>query len=259
MSFFSYNNNNAQAKARPLPAELSLASVMRQVYIWLALGLFIGFGIAFVAKLTAGPALDRAFVTGNISAVSGLWMFNPIVMIGSLVLYLILSLTLSFTIHRLNPGVAAAMYLALTAVFGVTITSVLMWYNWGAILAAFASTAGMFGAMAVIGYTTKTDLSRFGSILLMGLIGMLIASVVNIFLGSGLLGMIISFVGVVIFCGLTAYDTQWIKNNAGMVAQTGDPAMAQRVAIYGAFHLFLDFVNLFMYLLRIFGELQGRR
>jgi FtsH-binding integral membrane protein len=180
-------------------------------------------------------------------------LFNPVLMIGSLVVYLILGFTLQPIIMRANPTVAVLFFLAFSAVFGVTVSFILLGYAPQAIVAAFVASAGMFGAMTLIGYTTKTDLSKFGSILTMAVIGMVIASLVNIFLGSPVVYMLISYAGVLIFAGLTAYDTQWIKNNAGMVASGGDRAAAQRIALIGAFHLMLDFVNLFIFLLRIFG------
>ncbi|MGH2501404.1 MAG: Bax inhibitor-1/YccA family protein, partial [Ktedonobacterales bacterium] len=113
---------------------------------------------------------------------------------------------------------------------------------------------GMFGAMALIGYTTKLDLSKLGTILLMALIGLIIAMVVNFFLANPILYWIVSIGGVVIFSGLTAYDTQWIKRQAMAVGSSGNSDAAHRIALIGAFHLFLDFVNLFLSLLRIFGR-----
>jgi hypothetical protein len=118
----------------------------------------------------------------------------------------------------------------------------------------------MFGAMSIFGYTTKVDLSRFRNLLFMALIGLIIASVVNLIFfagGNNLLYWLVNYAGVVIFVGLTAYDTQWIKNYAGRVSTSGDADMGQRVALVGAFHLFLDFVNLFLFLLNILGG--GRR
>jgi FtsH-binding integral membrane protein len=254
MSFFS----NTSAESRPLPSELDLGMIMRQVYTWLALGLVVCFGIAFVLSNAAGVALQQA-VNGNVGALNETtyFLFNPIVWLVSLVVYLILAFALQPIIMRANPTVGVLFFLLFTGVFGFMMSTIFLAYAPSAIIAAFVATAGMFGAMTLIGYTTKTDLSKFGSILLMALIGLLIATVVNLFLNSGVLYMLISYAGVLIFAGLTAYDTQWIKNNAGSVAGSGDRVAAQRIALIGAFHLFLDFVNLFLFLLQLFGG--GRR
>jgi FtsH-binding integral membrane protein len=252
MSFFS----NTNAESRPLSSDLDLGMIMRQVYIWLALGLVVCFGIAFVLANAAGVKLDQA-LEGNIAA-SKFFLFNPAVMIVSLVVYLILAFALQPIIMRASPTVGALFFLLFTGVFGFMMSIILLSYKPASIIAAFVATAGMFGAMTLIGYTTKTDLSKFGSILIMALIGLFIATLVNLFLNSGPLNMLISYAGVLIFAGLTAYDTQWIKNNAGSVASGGDRAAAQRIALIGAFHLFLDFVNLFLFLLRIFGGSSRR-
>jgi FtsH-binding integral membrane protein len=247
MSFFS----NTNAESRPLSSDLDLGMIMRQVYTWLALGLVVCFGIAFVISNAAGVALNQ-IQAGNLRATS-FFLFNPVVMIGSLVVYLILAFALQPIIMRANPTVGALFFLLFTGVFGFMMSTIFLAYAPSAIIAAFVATAGMFGAMTLIGYTTKTDLSKFGSILLMALIGLFIATLVNLFLNSPVVNMLISYAGVLIFAGLTAYDTQWIKNNAGSVASGGDRVAAQRIALIGAFHLFLDFVNLFLFLLRIFG------
>jgi FtsH-binding integral membrane protein len=251
MSFFS----NTSVESRPLPSELDLGTIMRQVYTWLALGLVVCFGIAFVLSNAAGVAVNQ-LEAGNIGATS-YFLFNPIVWVVSLVVYLILAFALQPIIMRANPTVGALFFLLFTGVFGFMMSTIFLAYAPSAIIAAFVATAGMFGAMTLIGYTTKTDLSKFGSILLMALIGLFIATLVNLFLNSPMLYMLISYAGVLIFAGLTAYDTQWIKNNAGAVASGGDRTAAQRIALIGAFHLFLDFINLFLFLLSIFGG--GRR
>src|SRR5262249_36266856 len=148
------------------------------------------------------------------------------------------------------------LYLIFTAIFGLLISTIFVAYSSTQIWSAFAATAGMFGVMSLIGFTTKLDLSKLGAILFMGLIGIIIASIVNIFLHNAAIYCIVTYAAVVIFCGFRAYDTQWIRRNASSVAVSGDASAAGRVALLGAFRLFLDFVNLFLNLLRIFG---GRR
>jgi hypothetical protein len=134
------------------------------------------------------------------------------------------------------------------------VSSIFVVYSTVSIEWTFLATAGMFGVMALIGYTTKLDLSRFGAILLLALIGILVASLVNFFLHSEALYWIVTYAGVAIFCGLTAYDMQWIKRQAASISGSGSEVAIERVALIGAFHLFLDFVNLFLFLLRIFGR-----
>lgn len=252
MGFYS----NSSVESRPFPSSLDFSAIMRQVYVWLALGLLVGFGVSFFVGNTALRALETAVQQGwtQQQLVSSSILFNPAVMIVSLILYIIMAFALYPVIMRASTTVGAIFYLAFTALFGFMISSIFLQYQAGTIAAAFVATAGMFGAMSIIGFTTKIDLSKFGSILMMALIGLLIASLVNLFLRSEAIYWIISYAGVLIFAGLTAYDTQWIKNNAAQVAATGNRDAAQRIALIGAFHLFLDFVNLFLFLLRILGS-----
>ena len=130
-------------------------------------------------------------------------------------------------------------------------------YTAGTILSAFLVTGGMFAVMSLIGYTTRIDLSRFRAILFMGVIGIIIASLVNFFLHSEAVYWLVTYAGVVIFAGLTAYDTQWIKRTAATASLSGSAQTQTRVALLGAFKLFLDFVNLFLFVLRILGR-SGR-
>jgi FtsH-binding integral membrane protein len=258
MGFFS----SAEVESRSQPMGLSMSSIMRQVYLWLMAGLLVAFGIAFILGAPVRDLLNVA-LSGDATAaqlaqleraIASSPLLNPVLSIGALIAYFILAFALQPIIMRANTTVGAAFYFLFTALFGYMLGGILLAYQIGDIMAAFIATAGMFGVMSFLGYTTKIDLSRFGSIFLMALIGLLIASIVNIFLRSPAVTWIITYAGVLIFAGLTAYDTQWIKNNAAAVAQTGDQTGAQRIALIGAFHLFLDFVNLFLFLLRIFAN-----
>ena len=238
MSF--YSNSNVDAR----PAGIDIMSVMRQVYLWMTLGLAV------------------SAITSFGMAVSGLTIYmvrNPILAFLPFILYIILAIALQPVIMRSAPTVGAIFYLLVTAVLGVAISSIFLLYRINTIGYAFIATTATFATMSVIGYTTKRDLSRMGGILTMALIGLIIASVVNIFLASTALDWLINYAGVLIFVGLTAYDTQWIKNYAGSVAASGNPDMVQRVALIGAFHLYLDFVNLFLFILRIMGGGRGGR
>lgn len=256
MGFFS----SAEVESRPLPMGLSMSSIMRQVYLWLMAGLLVAFGIAFILGAPVRDLLNVA-LSGDATAAAQLEraiasspLLNPVLSIGALIAYFILAFALQPIIMRANTTVGAAFYFLFTALFGYMLGGILLAYQIGDIMAAFIATAGMFGVMSFLGYTTKIDLSRFGSIFMMALIGLIIASIVNIFLRSPAVTWIITYAGVLIFAGLTAYDTQWIKNNAAAIAETGDQTGAQRIALIGAFHLFLDFVNLFLFLLRIFAN-----
>lgn len=135
---------------------------------------------------------------------------------------------------------------------GAVLSFVFLAYTMTSITQVFFITAGTFGAMAFIGTTTKRDLTKFGGILLMGLIGIIIASIVNLFVGSSMFDLILSYIGVLLFVGLTAWDAQQIKRALYMAPDAGESA--QKIALLGALNLYLDFINLFLYLLRIFGR-----
>jgi len=158
---------------------------------------------------------------------------------------------LSFRIERMSLGTARATFLGYAALIGVTLSSIFVVYTYSSIAEVFFITAATFGAMSLWGYTTRTDLTGFGSFLFMGLIGLVIAMVVNMFLHSSTMGFVISAIGVLVFTGLTAYDTQSIKE---MYVAGDDGTVAGRKAIYGALRLYLDFVNLFLMILRLMGS-----
>jgi uncharacterized protein len=235
----SYNYNNPGypgALGQSYAGSRSISDIMRLVYLWVAAGLVICFGVSFFVAATASPLL-----------------FNPVVSIVALVAYIGLAFTFYPIIRRVSVAFGAVLYLAFAAVFGLLISAVWYEYATGTIFRAFITTAAMFGIMSIIGFTTKLDLSRLGAIFLMALIGLIVASIINIFLASSVLYFIISLVGVVIFCGLITYDTQWIKRNAGGLVTSGDGQAIGKLALVGAFHLFMDFVNLFLFLLELFG------
>ncbi len=146
------------------------------------------------------------------------------------------------------------MFFVYAAINGMTLSTIFLVYELGSIGMAFLIAACMFGAMSLIGYSTKKDLSQWRSFLMMGLIGLIVVSVVNMFLGSAGMDWVISLVGVMLFLGLTVYDTQKIKQMTVMSLQTGDEAVASKMGILGALKLYLDFVNIFLYLLRFFGR-----
>ena len=159
---------------------------------------------------------------------------------------------LSAAVHRMQPGTARLVFFAFAAVMGLSLSSIFIVFTGESIARTFFITAASFGALSLFGYTTKKDLSGFGSFLIMGVFGLIIAMIVNIFLQSSGLQFAISALGVLIFAGLTAYDTQRLKHTYDMVA--GDVAAAGRASILGALTLYLDFINLFTFLLHFMGN-----
>jgi FtsH-binding integral membrane protein len=158
---------------------------------------------------------------------------------------------MSFGINKMSAAKAQTVFWIFAALMGISLSSIFLMYTGGSIARVFFITSGTFGAMSIYGYTTKRDLTKLGSFLMMGLIGIIIASLVNIFLKSPMMYFVISILGVLIFVGLTAYDTQKIKNMYA-VSDTGE--LMGKKAVMGALTLYLDFINLFIMLLRLFGQ-----
>lgn len=213
-----------------------LVDYMTKVYGWMFLGLAL---TALVAYFTANSSSLLEYLVQHRSMFLILFI-GELALVGFLVV----------RIHKLSVQAATLLFLGYAALNGIVFGFLLLIYTAGSIAATFAITAGTFGVMSLIGYTTKTDLTSFGKLMMMGLIGIIIASVVNIFLHSSMLYWLISYVGVAVFVGLIAYDTQKIK----AYALIEDAQMRKKGAIMGALALYLDFVNLFLMLLRLFGR-----
>jgi len=209
---------------------------MASVYRWMTLGLLVTAGVAFYVAST--PSVLQV-VIGNRAVFWGL----VIAQFG-------LVITLSAAVNKLSAGVAGALFLLYSALTGATMSVVLLAYTGASVASAFAVTAGTFLAMSIYGTVTKRDLTSWSSFLFMGLIGVVIASVVNIFMNSGMLSWVISAAAVVVFTGLTAYDTQRLRRMAAAGASVA------ALPVNGALALYLDFINLFLSILNIFG---GRR
>ena len=231
------NNFYNQVEERVQSSALSFPALMSKVYLWMTLALVVtGMTAYYVAS---SPAILYAIVSNQI-AFWGLF-------IGELVLVFVLSsriMSLSFV-------TASLMFVIYSIMNGVFFSFILLAYTEQSIATTFLITAGTFGAMSLFGFVTKRDLSTMGRILFMLLIGLLIATVVNIFMKAEGLTLILNYAGVVIFVGLTAYDTQSIKQ---MLQEHGDKEGAEKIALLGSLSLYLDFINLFIYLLRFFGE-----
>lgn len=237
-----YQNSAARAQAGTAIDE-GLRSYMLKVYNLMALGLGIT-GLA--AYITFSMAVDQNQLTAFGQAIFSsplryVVMFAPLAMV----------LFLSFRIHALSVAAAQLSFWIYAGLMGLSLSSIFLVYTQSSITQTFFVTAASFGALSLYGYTTKRDLSAVGSFMIMGLFGLLIASVVNIFLASSALTFAISVVGVLVFAGLTAWDTQRIKESY-YEADSAD--MAGRKAIMGALQLYLDFINLFLFLLRFMGS-----
>ncbi|MBL8922782.1 MAG: Bax inhibitor-1/YccA family protein [Myxococcaceae bacterium] len=206
---------------------------MAKVYRWMVAGLV----------LTAGTAWFVASSQEAFSIVRGLYL--PLIIAELVVVF-----AFSAIAHRISATVAGALFLGYSFLSGLTLSAIFFVYNLGSISTAFFITAAMFGAMSVYGTVTKKDLSAWGTFLFMGLVGVLIAGVVNIFLQSDLLGFVKSCAAVVVFAGLTAYDTQKLRQ---FHASSGYASVGS-LAINGALMLYLDFINLFLSILRLFGS-----
>ena len=213
---------------------------LAKVFNWMAMGLGI---TGIVAYLTAESGLAMSIVA------SPLFLILVLAELGMVFF-------LSARIDKIQAGTASGLFIGYSILNGITLSVIFLAYTRSSIAATFFITAGMFGAMAVYGMVTKRDLSGFGSFLFMGLIGILIASVVNIFLHSSSLYWAITYIGVFIFTGLAAYDVQKIKNIGEQGIMSEGEAAIRKGSIMGALTLYLDFINLFLMLLRIFG---GRR
>ncbi len=224
-------------QAAPYQSEWSLSTymtqVMRKVYVKMTLGLLVTALVSFY--LWQNPAI--------LMKLSGLLLPLVIVELG-------LVFVLSLAINKLKPAVATALFYAYAILNGITLSPIFFVYTSSSIALTFFVTSGVFLAMSIYGYTTKRDLTKLGSFLVMALIGLIICSVVNIFWANSTMDWIISFAGVIIFIGLTAWDTQKIKE----MAQETDDLNAGKLATIGALSLYLDFINLFLYLLRFLGS-----
>ena len=236
------NYNNFQMDGSVRDHELSLSAafpvLMRKGYVWMTLALLLT-GVTAYGVATS-PGIMIALAT------------NKILFFGLIIAEFALVLGVSGAINRLSLATATLMFVAYSVINGALLSFIFLAYTMESVTSVFFITAATFAVMAVFGYTTKKDLTSIGRMLFMALIGIIIATLVNMFIGSSGLNMIISYVGVLIFIGLTAYDSQKIKEMLAMSGSTGEAG--QKLALLGALTLYLDFINLFIYLLRIFGQ-----
>ena len=213
-------------------------ALMRKVFVWMTLALAIT-GLTAYGVATSPALLSLIFS-------------SKVTFFGLIIAEFALVFAISGAINRLSLSTATLLFILYSVVNGATLSSIFFAFSVATIGKVFFITAGTFGAMALVGYTTKTDLTSMGKLLFMALLGIIIASVVNMFVASSGLDLILSYVGVLVFVGLTAYDTQKIKQMCQAAPDAGETT--QKLALIGALSLYLDFINLFLYLLRIFAN-----
>lgn len=220
--------------------EVSLAfpALMRKTYLWMSLALVLTGLSAYVV------ATNAPISTFLLTHPQFVWVF--------FIAEIALVIGLSAAINKISLAVATLMFVAYAVLNGISFSSLFYVYTMGSLATTFFISAGTFGAMSLVGFFTKTDLSSMRKFLLMALIGLIIATVVNVFVQSTAMEMILTYVGVLVFVGLTAYDTQKIKQMFMMAPDLSEST--QKYAVLGALTLYLDFINLFLYLLRIFGR-----
>jgi hypothetical protein len=256
-----YDNRVARPGSVTDVIDAGLRGYMLRVYNYMLAGLAVtgisSYGL-YMAAVTTNPANAAHLSNGQIAAIPGGLMLTSFgtILFGPLMWVLLIGsfglvMFLSFRINKMSVAAARTSFLVYAALMGATFASIFLVYTQASIAQVFFITAATFGAMSLWGYTTKTDLTGFGHFLFMGLIGIIIASVVGFFWHSSMLQWVISVAGVLIFTGLTAYDTQSIKEN---YVAGDDATVAGRKAIFGALRLYLDFINLFLMLLRLMGN-----
>jgi FtsH-binding integral membrane protein len=230
--------------------DAGLRAYMLRVYNWMASGLLVTGVVAYAIANTSlvnlfYPLVQTPFgYAHHATVLAMITMFAPLAFV----------LVLSLGVNRLSTTAAQALFWAFAAVMGASLANIFLIYSGESIARVFFITAGTFGAMSLWGYTTRTDLTRFGSFLFMGLIGIIIASLVNMFIGSTALQFAISVIGVLVFVGLTAYDTQRIKGDYVQYAYAAGTDQANKRSVYDSLSLFLNFINLFMLLLQLLGN-----
>lgn len=219
---------------------VEIQPLMRLVYMWMGFGLLV---TAFAA-----------FLTANTASLRNLLLETPLVFIGAIIVEFGLVIALSAGLRRMSANTAAILFFVYSAVNGFTLSIILMFYPVGSIVSAFVTAAALFGVMTVVGYTTQMDLTKYSTYFMMALVGLVIAMIVNMFVGSRPFDIVISMFGVVLFTALTAYDTQKIKRLAGDATIQTDGSLVMKLGILGALTLYLDFINLFLFLLRLMSS-----
>jgi uncharacterized protein len=249
MEFNKQNIQSKVASAEPHVIDEGLRAYMLKVYNYMASGILItGFISLILFKLSVVTSPD-----GSITGLTNLGnaLYNSALMWVVMLAPLGVVFYMSFGIKKMSATKAQGTFWVFAALMGASLSSIFLIYTGASITRVFFITSGTFGAMSIYGYTTKRDLTKLGSFLMMGLFGIIIASIVNMFMKSTMMYYVISIIGVLIFVGLTAYDTQKIKN---MYLASDSGEIMGKKAVMGALTLYLDFINLFIMLLRLFGQ-----
>ncbi|MEO8821111.1 MAG: Bax inhibitor-1/YccA family protein [Ginsengibacter sp.] len=249
MDLTNKNSNISNISYVPIGEEVRTRSFIANVFLWM----FVALG---VSALVAWQFSINAQLLSYLIAPTGLTGLGKITIFAPLIFVLIMS----FAYQRLSATALMALFMAYAVINGITFSFILLAFTPGSVLGCFLSASAMFGVMAVMGYTTSQDLTKFGRILMMGVIGVLIAMVINYFLHSSQLDYIISIIGVMVFTALTAYDVQKLKRIGEGLEYNNDAVSvnnAKKMSILGALTLYLDFINIFLFLLRMFGNRRG--
>ncbi len=230
--------------------DAGLRAYMLRVYNWMSSGLLL---TGIVAYAIANTSLISLFYQ-QVMTPRGIAIQPTILGYAAIFAPLVFTMVLSFGVNRLSRSATQALFWAFAAAMGASIANIFLIYSGASIARVFFVSAATFGAMSLYGYTTKSDLTKMGSFLFMGLIGIIVASLVNMFIGSTALQFAISIIGVLVFVGLTAYDTQRIKGDYQQYAYAEGTDMAAKRSVFDALSLYLNFINLFMLLLQLFGN-----
>ncbi len=253
-----FDHIRSAAGARAVDIDEGLRAHMNKVYGTMSIGMLITFAAAWAISnlaVTSDPATAAAQLNANTYLTSlGVALFaSPLKWV---LMFAPLAFIFGFSagINRLSASAAQLVFYIFAAVMGVSISWIFLVFTGQSIIQVFLITSIAFAGLSLVGYTTKKDLSGMGTFLIMGLIGLIAASILNIFIASSALAFAVSAIGVLIFAGLTAYDTQQIKNTYLQMAHAGDQEWLGKAAIMGALSLYLDFINMFMMLLQLFGN-----
>lgn len=234
-------NYQEPVEIQTVSSEIMSKTFTARVFSWMFLGLLVTGLVSYIFAAT--PSLIGALITPTgMSALGYVIMFAPLGLV----------LLMGAAMSKLSYPAMVGVFLLYAALMGMSLSFIFLAYTMSSIFTVFLIAAGMFGIMAFVGYTTHTDLTKFGSLMMMLLVGVIIASIVNLFMHSSSFSYMISFICVAIFTGLTAYDVQKIKNIGAQI--NADGSTTGKMAIWGALSIYLDFVNLFLALLRIFGN-----
>ena len=248
------NDNNYEWAHKPAFVENQTGVVAKKFFANVFLWMFIALGLSTLSAYVMADNAELFSILRNPETLKPT-VLGYVAMFAPLGLVLLMSAGMS----KLSYGALLATFVGYSVLTGLSLSFILLLYNTSSVLSCFAGAAGIFGIMAVLGYTTNVDLTKFGPILMVGVVGLIIASVVNMFIQSENFSLFMAFIGIAIFTALTAYDVQKLKRIGEGIEESGatiEDADTKKLAIMGALSLYLDFLNIFLFLLRIFG---GRR